>query len=69
MIGGGPTAGDALVAYSGLPDGPAATHLLSGRGGLTSTALGGAGLYVEPARRLRTRTLRDEELILLKVIL
>jgi hypothetical protein len=66
MIGSGATAGAALVAFSGLPTGTAAAHLLAGRAGSPAPTLGGFGLYAEPTRRLRARIRRDEELILLK---
>jgi hypothetical protein len=66
MIGSGATAGAALVSYSGLTTGSAAAHLLAERAESPAPSLGGFGLYAEPARRLRARIRRDEELILLK---
>jgi hypothetical protein len=65
MIGSGATAGAALVAYSGLATGSAATHLLADRASSPAPGFGGIGTYYEPRRRLRARKRRDEELILL----
>jgi hypothetical protein len=68
MIGSGATAGAALVAYSGLSTGSAAAHLLAERSVSPAPTLGGFGMYIEPKRRLRARIRRDEELILLRVV-
>jgi hypothetical protein len=66
LIGSGATAGAALVNYSGLPTGSAATHLLADHAVSPAPTWGRRGLYSEPTRRLRERTRRDEELILLR---
>jgi len=63
MIGAGATSGAALVNHSGLPDGPAAAHLLAERAVPPAQTFGGRVLYAEPTRRLRARIRRDEELI------
>lgn len=63
-IGAGPTAGAALVNYSGLTTGSAAEHLLAGHvaaGPLP--ACGPAGRIQGGGRTLRARRLRDEELV------
>lgn len=60
-IGRGTSAAAALVAYSGLPTGSAAQHLMAQRAAGAPGAWGRGGSW----RRLRSRRLRDEELIVI----
>jgi hypothetical protein len=61
MIGSGSTAGAALVAYSGMPTGSAADHLMTDK---AQPWPGGTfGFGYDSVRRRRPRRKRDEELI------
>jgi hypothetical protein len=61
MISSGATAGSALVAYSGLPVGSAADHLMAD---MARPWPGGTfGFGYDSVRRQRPRRKRDEELI------
>lgn len=61
MIGGGATAGAVLVAYSGLPVGSSADHLMAD---MAQPWQGGTfGFGYDSVRRQRPRRKRDEELL------